>query len=343
MNYRKFYSKAPLRIGLAGGGTDVSPYADMFGGVVVNATISLYAHCSITIIEEPNIIIENTSTGERVHYPLQKILPYNHSFNLVIAVYNYFQKNDDVVPEGLHITVSVDAPLGSGLGTSSTLVVAVVGAFIELYQLSFSKYDIAHLAYYIERCELQLAGGRQDQYAATFGGINMMVFNPNDVVNVHNIIMNETALQQLQNNLLLYYTDTTRDSATIITEQVNNVLQNNLPSIEAMHQLKKQAQQMQIILSENNIDQMGELLHTGFAQKRQMAHNISNDFIEQIYNAAIAAGATGGKISGAGGGGFMIFYCPNNCKHNVAETILRFGGSIQPFEFTKNGLAHYCL
>jgi D-glycero-alpha-D-manno-heptose-7-phosphate kinase len=333
-----YRSKAPLRIGLAGGGTDVSPYADMFGGAILNATVSLFAHASIEILEEKKIIVHAQDRNEQEEYAFAKSLPINGTLDLLKAVYNRIQKDYGFPEKGFRLSTFVDAPAGSGLGTSSTLVVAILGAFVEMLKLPLGDYDIAHYAFDIERNDLKLAGGRQDQYAATFGGVNFMEFYKEDKVIVNPLRIRSQYMHELENNLLLFFTSTSRESASIIKEQVKNVQGNNEKSIDAMDNLKEQAQMMKEALLKGKVDEIGAILDYGFAQKRNMAASISNSNIEAIYDAAKAAGATGGKISGAGGGGFMIFYCPANTRYQVINALEKFGGDIKKYSFTKYGL-----
>jgi D-glycero-alpha-D-manno-heptose-7-phosphate kinase len=332
-----YRSRAPLRIGLAGGGTDVSPYSDEFGGAILNATISHYAHAVI----EPNengIKIQAMDRKEEQLHECNDVLQTDGMLDLHKGVFNRIQKDFGIPNKNFCLTTYVDAPAGSGLGTSSTLMVAIIGAFTEMLKLPLGEYDIAHYAYEIERKDLQLAGGKQDQYAATFGGVNFMEFYEDDKVIVNPLRIRNEYLHELENNLVLYFTSTSRESATIIKEQQKNVLQKNEKSIEAMHQLKEQARRMKEALLRGRLNEIGEILDFGFQQKRKMAHNISNDMIDEIYDAAKKAGATGGKISGAGGGGFMTFYCPLNTRYKVMETLNNFGGQIKPYQFTKQGL-----
>src|SRR5215471_8009489 len=333
-----YRSRAPLRIGLAGGGTDVSPYSDEFGGAILNATISHYAHASIELLKENVIILQSFDRKEQQRFEWKNELPVNGTLDLLKGVYNRVQKDFNLPPAGFYLSTFVDAAAGSGLGTSSTLVVAVIGAFTEMYKLPLGEYDIAHYAYEIERKDLKLAGGKQDQYAATFGGVNFMEFYADDKVIVNPLRVKQEYLYELENNLVLYFTATSRESATIIKEQQKNVLQRNEKSIEAMHQLKEQARMMKEALLRGELNAIGEILDFGFQQKRNMAHNISNNLIDEIYDAAKKAGATGGKISGAGGGGFMTFYCPLNTRYKVMEILSSFGGQIKPYQFTKTGL-----
>jgi D-glycero-alpha-D-manno-heptose-7-phosphate kinase len=263
--------------------------------------------------------------------------------DLLKGVYNRIQLDYNLIHTGFKLSTFVDAPAGSGLGTSSTLVVAVIGAFVEMLRLPLGDYDIAQYAYDIERNDLKLAGGKQDQYAATFGGVNFMEFFEDDKVIVNPLRIRPEYMHELQNNLVLYFTATSRESAAIIIEQQKNVSDKNEKSIAAMHQLKEQARMMKEAMLKGKLNAIGEILDFGFEQKRQMAHNISNSRIEEIYLAAKKAGATGGKISGAGGGGFMIFYCPGNTRHAVIETLNDFGGEVKQYSFTKYGLTSWSV
>lgn len=338
-----YRSKAPLRIGLAGGGTDVSPYSDEYGGAILNATISLFANASIEMRDDNKIIVEALDRNERQEFEWTRELPIDGTLDLLKGVYNRIQKDYEFPQKGFKLSTYVDAPAGSGLGTSSTLVVAILGAFTEMLKLPLGDYDIAHYAYEIERKDLQLAGGKQDQYAAMFGGVNFMEFYENDKVIVNPLRIRPEYMHELENNLVLYFTATSRESASIIKEQVKNVNSKNEKSIEAMHQLKEQARMMKEAMLKGKLNQIGEILDFGFQQKRLMAANISNAGIEDIYDAAKAAGATGGKISGAGGGGFMIFYCPGNTRYAVIDALNRFGGEVKKYSFTKYGLSTWSI
>ncbi len=196
---------------------------------------------------------------------------------------------------------------------------------------------MAHLAYEIERIDPGLAGGKQDQYAATFGGVNFMEFYADDRVIVNPLRVRREYLSELEHNLLLYYTGTSRLSSRIIEAQVKNVKKKQEKSLEAMHKLKEQAYLMKEALLKGQIDEIGKILHFGWTYKKQMAEGITNPVIDEIYESALKAGALGGKVSGAGGGGYMIFYCPGNTKYKVAEVLNSFGGQVQPFQFEKHG------
>lgn len=338
-----YRSKAPLRIGLAGGGTDVSPYSDLYGGAILNATISLYANATIEPLPENKIILAAIDRNEEEIFDWSAQLPVNGKLDLLKGVYNRVQKNYGIKEQGFRLSTFVDAPAGSGLGTSSTLVVAIIGAFAEMLRLPLGEYDMAQYAFEIERKDLELAGGRQDQYAATFGGVNFMEFYKDDKVIVNPLRVKQQHLFELENNLLLYYTSTSRESAAIIKKQSRNVTDKKESSIEAMHQLKEQARQMKEALLKGRLNEIGEILDFGYRQKKQMAEGISNPLMEDIYDTAKKAGATGGKISGAGGGGFMIFYCPVNTKYSVMQALEKFGGRSRNYQFTEHGLKTWTI
>lgn len=336
-------SKAPLRLGLAGGGSDVSPYSDLFGGAILNATINMYAYATIEPRNDGKIVLNAADKNEVVELASNKILEIDGKLDLIKGIYNRVVK--DFAKEALSFTLTtyVDAPPGSGLGTSSTLATAVLGAFSEWLGLPLGEYDMAHLAYEIERVDLDMAGGKQDQYAATFGGVNFMEFYKDDKVIVNPLRIKSKILNELAYNLVLYYTGTSRVSAQIIEAQRQNVNAKKEKSVEAMHNIKKQATIMKEALLKGNVDKIGEILDYGWQHKKQMADNISNSDIDSLYQSALNAGASGGKMSGAGGGGFMFFYCPGNTRHQVIKTLEKNGGQVKRYEFVTSGLQTWII
>jgi len=335
-------SKAPLRLGLAGGGTDVSPYSDLYGGGILNATINLYAYATIVPANNGKIIFE-TADGSLVKESLSipEIKP-EGIFDIHAGIYNRIAKMFPDKQLSFRLITSIDAPQQSGLGTSSTLAVAILGAFVEWLKLPLGEYDIAQMAYEIERSDLGMAGGKQDQYSATFGGINFMEFYKDKVI-VNPLRIKDSYLDELAHNLVLYYTDTSRLSSQIIQKQQQNVLNEDKSAIEAMHQLKNQAVMMKEALLRGNLNEIGEILDFGWKFKKQMASGITNTSLDKIYSTAIENGATGGKISGAGGGGYMFFYCPGNTRFRVIESLKQFGGYTERYEFTTQGLVSWTL
>jgi D-glycero-alpha-D-manno-heptose-7-phosphate kinase len=333
-------SKAPLRLGLAGGGTDVSPYSEIYGGAILNATINMYAYATIEPKSNDKIVFRSIDQGSKVELPLDNSVKTNNpNFVLHEGVYNRIVKEFKKEPLSFELTTYVDAAPGSGLGTSSTLVVAITGAFSEWLGLPLSEYDMAHLAYEIERIDLKMAGGKQDQYAATFGGFNFMEFYNRDArVIVNPLRIKQEYLAELEFNLVLYNTGTSRRSSEIIEAQSSNVAGDKEGAIESMHKLKEQAVMMKEAILKGNFGCIGKILDFGWKYKKKTANAISNSTIDEIYQAALNAGSTGGKISGAGGGGYMMFYCPQNYRYQVIATLQKFGGEFRRFQFTKHGL-----
>lgn len=339
----KYRSKAPFRIGLAGGGTDVSPYSDNFGGAILNATINLYAYTTIIPIESNEIVFKFSSTNKEKRFKSAQELPVEGDLILQIGVYNRLVKEFNLNSLSFEMTTTMDVPTGSGLGTSSTLVVSIIGAFVEWLKLPLGEYDIAQLAYSIEREDLQMEGGKQDQYAATFGGINFMEFYENNKVVVNPLRIKEELIEELQYNLILYYTQKTRESSTIIKQQMENALNNKKEAVKAMHTIKEQAFLMKQALLKEDLNELGVILNESWENKKRMAKGITNPVIDEIYSGAIESGAIGGKISGAGGGGFMIFYCTDESKFHVTETLSKFGGEVKSYQFTTKGLTHWTI
>lgn len=336
-----YRSKAPFRLGIAGGGTDVSPYSDIYGGAILNVTINLYAFATIRPLDNGKIRFIHVNENRTEEFESASSLPLNnHTLLLQRGIYNSIVKKfNHNKPLSFELITYMDVPSGSGLGTSSTLAVAILGAFTEWLKLPLGRYDIAHYAYEIERIELNMAGGKQDQYAATFGGVNFMEFYEDDKVIVNPLRINNTILQEWSMNTVLFYTNLQRSSSKIIEEQAANVKSNNNSSVEAMHNVKKEAYRMKNCLLKDELHELGKALNTSWINKKKMARNISNEAIDKIYETAIDNGALGGKISGAGGGGFMFFYCPGTTRYDVIRALTALNiGQVCPFEFSKNGL-----
>lgn len=331
-------SKAPLRLGLAGGGTDVSPYSDDFGGAILNSTINLHVYTSIEPLNDGFIHLNSLDLGVQAKIPSQKYLEDIEGLSLPIGVYNRLIKDYDLESQSFRLTTYVDVPKGSGLGTSSTITVSILGAFLEWFSIKLTDYEIARLAYEIEREDLHMAGGKQDQYAATFGGVNFMEFQKNDTVIVNPLRVNDDYMSELEHNLLLYYTGTSRLSAAIIKKQSTAFKAKTTKSLEAAHKIKEQAVSMKTALLTGDIDGIGKILDQGWQFKKEMAAGITNEIIDNIYATAKNAGAIGGKISGAGGGGYMTLYCPRNTRYKVSKELEALGGKIQPFTFEPIGL-----
>lgn len=330
-------SKAPLRLGLAGGGSDVSPYSDIYGGLILNATINLYAYCTIEETDDNQIHINSIDSGCDETYPLSNKLDIDGNAILIKGVYNRLVADFKIPLRSFCITTYNDAPAGSGLGTSSTMVVCILKAFVEWHGLPLGDYEIARLAYEIERKDLGLSGGKQDQYAAAFGGFNYMEFLQNDLVIVNPLKIKRWILDELEASMLLYFTGKSRESAKIIDEQKANTSQGNNDAVEAMHRIKQSSVDMKLAVLKGDIDAFAEILRKGWEDKQKMASHITNPVIQQAMETAIASGAKAGKVSGAGGGGFIIFIVEPTKKKAVEQALKQLGGFVMPFQFTDGG------
>ena len=331
-------ARAPLRLGLAGGGTDLSPYCDIYGGYVLNATIDRYAYAVIKTLSEPSIRFFASDLQESETHKLQETLPLHGRLTLHRAVYSYIVKNyNKNHPISLELTTFCDAPVGSGLGSSSTLVVAMIKAFVELLNLPLDDYEIARIAFLIERVDCKIQGGRQDQYSATFGGFNFMEFYANDKTIVNTLRVKNWIICELEASLLLYFTGVSRESATIIADQCTNINSGNRDALDAMHCIKHEASAMKDFLLRGDFDGIVRAMQTGWESKKRSGNKVSSQRINNIFDLAIGAGALAGKISGAGGGGFMLFFVPAEKRINVIRVLENFGGQVSNCHFTKHG------
>ena len=321
-----YRSKAPLRLGLAGGGTDVSPYSD------------LYAYCTIEETTSGSIIINSSDLDLRRKYQSLKSLPIDGTLDLHKGVHNRIIKEFRIQkPLSYKLTTWCDAPPGSGLGSSSTMVVAILKAFTEWLNLPLGDYDMAHLAYQIERNDLGFCGGRQDQYAATFGGFNFIEFYRDERVIVNPLRIRRETADELEASMVLFYTGASRLSDKIIREQQLNTSKGKKLPLKATHLIKKNSYIMKDYLLKGDIVRFAKELGREWENKKKMASAITNSNIEKIYKAAVKSGAYGGKVSGAGGGGFMFFTIDPVKRLDLIKTLNRFNGSIFNFHFCENG------
>ena len=291
-------SKAPLRLGLAGGGSDVSPYSDLYGGQILNATINLSAYCTIETQPGETVRIDAYDCDTHVECPLDAALA--PAPDLIRGVYRRVVQDFGPVPGAFRITTYNDAPAGSGLGTSSTMVVCILKCFAEWLNLPLGDYETARLAYEIERKDLALAGGKQDQYAAAFGGFNFMEFHQDDIVIV-------------------------------------NPLKIKSWIVDEMHRIRQSSTDMKFALLKGDMAEFGRILGQAWEDKKKMAGAITNPVIQEAFDAAMAAGAVAGKVSGAGGGGFIMLMVPPTRKMAVVRALEGLPGKVVPFQFTERG------
>ena len=333
----KFRSKAPLRLGFAGGGTDVSPYYDNYGGIVLNATLNLYAHCTIKITNNNKIVFHALDQKEHFETDSCSELTLDGQMDLYKGIYNRIVKQfNGNKPLSFELITYSDVPSGSGLGGSSTMVVAIIQAFCEWLNLPLGEYEISHLAYEIERLEIGIVGGKQDQYAATFGGFNLMEFYADDKVIVNPLRVKNWIINEFESSIVLYFTGIRR-SASIIEEEKQNAMQKVSKTLEAMHDVKEDAKLMKEYLLKGDVKSFAKVLGKSWESKKNMAQSVSNLEIDKVLDIAIKSGAYSGKVSGAGGGGFMFFIVDPVKKFALVEALNSCDGQVINFNFSKEG------
>ena len=336
----KIRSRAPLRIGLAGGGTDVSPYCDQYGGCVLNITIDMYAYCTIEPTSDGRIEFLSKDRNEFFTCSSsQSKLIIDDCLPLHKALYNKIKHLYCCERElSFRMTTYSDASSGSGLGSSSTMVVAMLRAYMEWLNLTLGDYDIAALAYEVERLDLGLSGGGQDQFAAAFGGLNFIEFYDSRKVIVNPLRIKKWVRNELENMLILFYMGTSRDSATIINDQIKITNSRDSNSIANMHQLKDAAYEMKRAILRGDINSLLNCLNSSWHTKKKTSTLISNSKIDDLYNFVMGNGALAAKISGAGGGGFMMIFCDPCERYLLKEKLKSKCGQVVTPSFTEKGV-----
>jgi len=327
-------AKAPLRVSFAGGGTDVPPFPESEGGCVLSATINKYAFGTLCPRENSQIRIESLDFGLTVAYDLNTELVYDGKLDLAKAAIRNLGGQSSA---GFDLFLHTEVPPGSGLGSSSTLMVALVGMLKEFKNLPLTNYETAELAYNLERKELGIRGGLQDHYAATFGGFNFIEFVGSRVI-VNPLRISQDTINELEHNLLLCFTGGTRLSGLIIEDQTQRYQNGDEDTLLGLRSQKRLAVEMKNALLQGRLDDFGDLLNTAWENKKRMSPRISSSGIDELYAEARKAGALGGKIMGAGGGGFMLFYCRFERKHHIAERLKQMGATLSGLTFENHGL-----
>jgi D-glycero-alpha-D-manno-heptose-7-phosphate kinase len=333
-------SRAPLRVSFGGGGTDVAPYCDERGGAVLSSTINRYAYATL-MPGGASFEVTSLDYDATIIYGIEDPFVYDGTLDLAKGVIDYFRR-DLKVTEGFKILLHNDAPPGSGLGSSSAITVALISAVAEHLRLPLDPYRIAELSYHIEREECKVVGGKQDQYAAAFGGFNFIEFTKGATL-VNALRIPDETIFELEYRMCFAYVGGQRVYSNIVKKQQDNFRSQNVDAIEAMDNLKALAIEMKKALLLRKFDEFGELLHMGWENKKRMAEGISNPQIDQLYNAARASGAIGGKITGVGGGGFMFFICDPVRRHNVQQALREHGSQVVSFSFTQDGVRAWRL
>ena len=330
-----FRAKAPLRVSFAGGGTDVAPFPEREGGLVLSATINRYAHATLQPRTDGRIRVESLDLKTALEYGTEEHVEYDGNLDLVKAAIRRVAQLEE--PRGIDLFLHTAAPPGSGLGASSALIVGLIGVLANYHKLSLSDYELAQLAWEVERLDLGLRGGLQDQYSATFGGFNFIEFTADRVV-VNPLRIKPTIVNELEANLLLCFTGATRAGDHIIEDQTKRYEASEQDSLAGLRMQKELATSMKDALLRGRLTEFGELLAAAWEYKKRMSPRISTPTIDEAYAEALRHGAIGGKVTGAGGGGFILLYCRPGSNHRVAERLQQLGLRPTDFAFDHEGL-----
>jgi D-glycero-alpha-D-manno-heptose-7-phosphate kinase len=332
-----FRARAPLRISFAGGGTDLSPYVNQHGGLVLSTTIDRYAHATIRICPEPVIRVRSLDFGAVLDINPHEPPPFDGNLDLVKGCLRRLSPAD-TLEHGIELVLDTDAPPGSGLGASSALVVATIGALAEWRRLRLDRYQLARLAWEIERKDVGVPGGLQDQFAAAFGGFNLIEFRSETDVVVNPLRVETRILNELAYNMLLVYTGATRVSAKIIEAQISGLTEQRAGVKDAMDEMKQLTLDAKDALLQGRLGDFARILHQEWLAKKKTSDAVTTARIEELYDESRRLGALGGKISGAGGGGFMFLYCPFDSKHHVTKRLAELGADVLPIAFGGDGM-----
>jgi D-glycero-alpha-D-manno-heptose-7-phosphate kinase len=333
VSFRNVRSKAPLRLSFAGGGTDVPPFSDTEGGVVLSATIDRYAYGSLSPRSDNRVSIESVDFGLSLDFPVTEDPVFDGRLDLVKAAIRRLRRED---VGGYDLVLRSNTPPGSGLGSSSTMMVALVALLHEFYGLRLDPYEIAQLAHAIERQDLGIKGGLQDHYAATFGGFNFIEFGDHVVVNPLRI--SDATVHELEFSLLLCFTGVTRESAKVIEDQTKRVVSAQEDTIAGLRAQKQLAVTMKSALLRGKLHEFGDLLGEAWREKQRLSPMITTPRIQEAFDIALRNGAISGKVTGAGGGGYILFFCDFKLKHRVAAALEQFGVTTAEFSFEPKGV-----
>jgi D-glycero-alpha-D-manno-heptose-7-phosphate kinase len=323
---------APLRISFVGGGTDFPHYYGRHGGAVLSATIDHAARVRIVPRSDRQVRIRSLDLGHLVEYHLEDGPEFDGVMDLPKAAIARMG-----VESGLDVDIESDAPPGSGLGGSSALVTACVAALAMLADRQLEREELARLAYGIERDDLGIAGGWQDQYAAAFGGFNLLEFG-SEGVDVLPIALADSDLAELRSHLMLCYTGHVRTDLGLIHDQIRMYEDGREDTIVGMKQLHAMAYEMKHEIEAGNVERLGPLLREAFESKKLMNPHITRGTpIERLFDVAERAGAAGGKICGAGGGGYLLLACRPEVRPAVRTALERLGGQFADFAFRRDG------
>jgi D-glycero-alpha-D-manno-heptose-7-phosphate kinase len=325
--------RSPVRISFGGGGTDLPSYYARFGGAVLSTAINKYFY---------TILQKRTDGKIQVISSDLRIAETWHDIACLPVKGGQLEIPLSVIKE-LECSVSMDLFLaseilpGTGLGSSASVCVGVLKTLASYLDLRLSKYQLAERAFHIARDVLGKPVGKQDEYAAAFGGLNFITFDCDGTVHVEPLMLRPDVFRELQSSLMLFFTGAARDSSHILQEQEKVTLAGNGVVLESMHQIHGTAAQMRDALLKGNFRAFATLLHEGWEAKKKVSERISNPLIDEAYSIALQSGALGGKITGAGGGGFLLLFCEERHQVRVREAMARLNIRQMSFEFDLTG------
>ncbi len=324
-------ARAPVRVSFGGGGSDLTHYFESSQGAVINSAISIYSHASMKVRSDSKIIIKSMDLGaELIGNDLREVISKKGDFGLIQSLLHVVQ------PEyGFELFLNSDFPLGSGLGGSATLSAVILGCFNMLRVDQWNQYEIAEIAFQAERLHLGIAGGWQDQYAAVFGGFNFIEFHSTENI-VNPIRIHPDVLLELEESLVLCDTGIGHISGNIHEDQKATMSSESVK--EMVRQNVDLTYNTRNYLLKGELDKFGKCLEKAWKLKRNFSNMITNNHIDSIYEGAIKSGATGGKLLGAGGGGFFIFYVSPFKKQELIHFLISKKLMIQNFRFESEGL-----
>ncbi len=324
-------SRAPVRISFGGGGTDLTYFFSGSSGAVISAAIKMYAHCELKKLDEQKFIINSFDLDKsETVTSLEDFFQYKE-FELIASLLKLINPSF-----GFELSLNCDFPVGSGLGGSSALLASILGCFNQFRGDPWDAHEIAELAFQAERIYLEIRGGWQDQYVTVFGGFNFIEFFKEENI-IHPLRINNTILWELEENLILCSTGFGRSSGDIHTDQKKKFQSTNEQQVPPQ-QIRELTYRIKSNLLRGNLREFGKLLHEGWCLKKQFSEAISSDRLDQIYEMAMSNGALGGKLLGAGGGGFFLFYSEGRDKLHLIKKLKEAGLSTQPISFELDGL-----
>jgi D-glycero-alpha-D-manno-heptose-7-phosphate kinase len=326
-------AKTPVRISFAGGGTDFPHWFEARPGAVLCSTISHYARVALYPRADKGVRIRSVDLGYMVNYHIDEEPIYDGMLDLAKAAIQRLG-----CTRGMDLDIHCDAPPGSGLGGSSALVSSVIGAVAAYQNKMLDTYELAELNYQVERNDLKIPGGMQDQYGTTFGGLNLIEFSKGGVL-VNPLRLNESVLADLEAHLMMCYVGNVRTTGGLIQKQIQYAQEHRPGALEGMERIYELVHEMKRALLKANLTLFGELLHEGFVNKKRMNPNVTEGSkADELYEIARLAGATGGKLMGAGGGGYLLLYCETHKQQNVRNALEQAGGIVTNCALEHRGL-----